>query len=80
MRLGVVGLVDQDSYALALTQMDLAECLGLTSVHVNRTLRTLRERELVEFSRSRVTIQDLAGLRRAAEFDPSYLYLEREHE
>ena len=38
-RLGLVGLADQNGYALPLTQTDLAECLGLTSVHVNRTLK-----------------------------------------
>ena len=58
-----------------MTQTDLAECLGLTPVHVNRTLRELRERGLVEFRSRRVTILDLAGLKRVAEFDPTYLYL-----
>ena len=75
-RLGIIGLADDDGYALQLTQIDLAECLGLTSVHVNRTLKELRERGLVEFRSSRVTIHDRAGLERVAEFDPSYLHLE----
>lgn len=76
-RLGLVGLTDGDSYALSLTQTDLAECLGLTSVHVNRTLKELRERGLMEFKSGRVVIHDLQGLQRTAEFDPAYLYLER---
>ena len=76
-RLSLVGLSDETGYALALTQADLAECLGLTPVHVNRTLRELRERGLVDFRRGRVAIGDLPGLERAAEFDPAYLYLER---
>ena len=46
LRLGVVGLSDNAGYELALTQAELAECLGLTSVHVNRTLKELRERGL----------------------------------
>lgn len=75
-RLGIVGLADDTGYALDLTQTDLAECLGLTPVHVNRTLRQLRERELVEFRGGRVAIGDLVGLRQVAEFDPAYLYLE----
>ena len=74
-RLAIVGLADETGFALALTQTDLAECLGLTPVHVNRTLRELRERGLVEFRSRRVTILDLAGLKRVAEFDPTYLYL-----
>jgi CRP-like cAMP-binding protein len=76
-RLGVVGLADESGYELRLTQTDLAECLGLTSVHVNRTLKELREQGLVEFRGGRVDISDVAGLRRVAEFDPSYLYLEK---
>lgn len=76
-RLGVVGMTDGDSYALNLSQTDLAECLGLTGVHVNRTLRELRDRGLVGFRGRRVDIKDMDGLKRVAEFDPSYLYLER---
>jgi CRP-like cAMP-binding protein len=76
-RLGLVGLAQGSGYDLDLTQTDLAECLGLTSVHVNRTLRELREQGLVQFRSGRVEIYDLPGLRRIAEFDPAYLYLER---
>lgn len=74
-RLGIVGLADDEGYDLQLTQSDLAECLGLTSVHVNRTLKELREQKLVEFRGGRVMLMDLEGLRRTAEFDPAYLYL-----
>jgi CRP-like cAMP-binding protein len=77
-RLAIVGQADDGGYALALTQADLAECLGLTPVHVNRTLRELRERGLVEFRGRRVVIHDLTALERAAEFDPAYLYLEHD--
>ena len=76
-RLGIVGLADGLRYDLPLTQTDLSECLGLTPVHVNRTLKELREQELVEFRGREVTIRNLEGLRAAGEFDPAYLYLER---
>jgi CRP-like cAMP-binding protein len=76
-RLGIVGLTEGTSYELKLTQTDLAESLGLTSVHVNRTLRELREQGLVEFRGSRVEISDLPRLERVAEFSPDYLYLEK---
>jgi CRP-like cAMP-binding protein len=76
-RLGIVGLTQGTSYELKLTQTDLAEALGQTAVHINRTLKELREQGLVEFRSGRVTILDLAGLERLAEFDPAYLYLER---
>lgn len=76
-RLALVGLADATGFDFGLTQSEIAECMGLTSVHVNRTLKELRERELVEVRNGRVSIQDLQGLQRAAEFDPAYLYLEK---
>jgi CRP-like cAMP-binding protein len=76
-RLGIVGLADETGYDLDVTQEELAECLGLTSVHINRTLKELRDLRLVEFRNKRVAIGDLKGLRALAEFDPEYLYLER---
>ncbi|WP_404333417.1 Crp/Fnr family transcriptional regulator [Sphingomonas sp. MMS12-HWE2-04] len=76
-RLGIVGLATAAGYALPITQTVLAECLGLTSVHVNRVLKELREAGLVEFRGGQVDIHDLPGLERVAEFDPAYLYLER---
>jgi CRP-like cAMP-binding protein len=76
-RLAIVGRAGEDGYPLALTQTDIAECLGLTPVHINRTLKLLREQGLVDFRFGRVSILDLARLERVAEFDPAYLYLER---
>jgi CRP-like cAMP-binding protein len=76
-RLDLVGLADGDGYALPLTQADLADSTGLTSVHVNRMLRRLRDDGLCTFRGGRVTIQDWERLQRIAEFDPTYLHLER---
>jgi CRP-like cAMP-binding protein len=76
-RLGIVGLTDGMSFALPLTQLELAECLGLTSVHVNRKLKTLRESGLVEFRSGVVEIRDMAGLARIAEFSTTHLSLEK---
>lgn len=76
-RLKIVGLADEDSYALPLTQADVADATGLTSVHVNRMLRKLRNEDLLTFRAGRVTIHDWDGLQRVAEFDPTYLHLER---
>ena len=77
-RLGLVGQADDDGFDLPLTQTDLSDCTGLTPVHVNRTLRELRERGLMEFRAKRVTILDMTGLIALAEFDDNYLYLRRE--
>ncbi|KQM98261.1 MULTISPECIES: Crp/Fnr family transcriptional regulator [unclassified Sphingomonas] len=77
-RLGLVDQADDSGFDLPLTQTDLSDCTGLTPVHVNRTLRDLRERGLMEFRSKRVTIHDMAGLIALAEFDDNYLYLRRE--
>jgi CRP-like cAMP-binding protein len=76
-RLKLVGLAGADSYALPLTQGDLADAAGLTSVHVNRMLRKLREDEILTFRGGEVIIHDWEQLQRVAEFDPTYLHLER---
>lgn len=76
LRLEVVGLAGDGGYDLPLTQLDLGDATGLTSVHVNRMLRELRETGLLTFRGGRVTINDWDQLKRAAEFDPTYLHLE----
>lgn len=76
-RLQVGGTIADDSYEFPLTQQELGECLGLTSVHINRTLQELRRRKLIEVENRRATILDLAALKTLAEFDPFYLYLEK---
>jgi CRP-like cAMP-binding protein len=76
-RLDAVGRARPDGYELPMTQRELAECLGLTVVHANRTLQELRRRGLVEVENRQLTILDRRGLEGVAEFDPSYLYLDR---
>jgi CRP-like cAMP-binding protein len=58
-----------------LTQVDLADAVGLTAIHVNRVLRILRERRLVNMTRNQVTIHDPEGLSELAGFDATYLQL-----
>ncbi len=77
-RLGLIGQADDSGFDLAIKQSDLSDCTGLTPVHVNRTLRELRERGLMDFKGKRVVIHDLPGLKALAEFDEDYLYLRRE--
>lgn len=75
-RLQAVGLSDGKSFALGLTQADLSEICGLTSVHINRVMRVLREEGIMSFRSSLVEIHDPARLKRRAQFDPYYLYLD----
>ena len=77
LRLEVVGRTREDGYAFPLTQRELSECLGLTVVHANRTLQELRRRGLVDLENRHLTIRDRRGLEGVAEFDPSYLYLDK---
>ncbi|MGK3765478.1 helix-turn-helix domain-containing protein, partial [Enterococcus faecium] len=56
------------------TQPDLAEACGLTGVHVNRTLRALREQGLLLFRDGQVEILDARRLASVAEFESDYLY------
>lgn len=76
-RLNLVGLVEDGRFELPISQQDLAEMLGITPVHANRTLQNLRKQGFVEFAGRVVTISDMSRLEETAEFDPSYLYLER---
>ena len=76
-RMGNVGLVADKEMRLPLTQTDLGEALGLTSVHVNRMLRRLRLNGLISFKSFQLDILDLDGLVEAAGFRPGYLHGKR---
>lgn len=75
-RLAATGRAVDGAFEWTLTQQDMGEACGLTAVHVNRTLRRLREDGLAEIARGTARILDLPQLARASEFDPDYLYLE----
>jgi CRP-like cAMP-binding protein len=74
-RLQAVGLTNDGSYDLRLTQFELADTTGLSNVHVNRSLQELRRRGLIEFKNGRLTILNLPRLRGIAEFKANYLHL-----
>ena len=75
-KLDVVGMAQGGTYDFPLTQEELAMCLGLTPVHVNRTLQELRRKGLVEVVNRQVRIPDFEALAREGQFQPDYLYLE----
>ena len=76
-RLKVVGMVDGNSFAFPVTQMDLADAMGLSTVHLNRTLQELRASGLITLRDRSLTILDFRALANAAMFNPSYLHLDR---
>lgn len=75
-RMRAVGRASEGRCDLPLTQQDLGDIAGLTSVHVNRTLRRLREEEVAVIGRGGLHILDIDRLARLGEFKADYLYLE----
>lgn len=74
-RLAAVGLADNDSMELPITQTELADTVGLTSVHVNRIVQQLRDQGLIAWRDRTLTVLRPQALRAFADFDPTYLHL-----
>jgi CRP-like cAMP-binding protein len=74
-RMKAVGLTEGDSCELPFTQAIIADALGLSTVHVNRTIQELRLKKLIRLTSGRLTVYDRDGLQQAGEFDPTYLQL-----
>jgi CRP-like cAMP-binding protein len=72
-RLKSTGLTDNMSFDMPLTQELIGGALGLTTVHVNRTFRSLREDKLIAIDGKCVTILDFDALSLLSDFDNSYL-------
>ena len=77
MRLRAVGLAGEKGYDLPVTQNELADALGLSTVHVNRVLQDLRGEGLIVLHGGTLHIPDLEALQAAGGFDPAYLHLKR---
>ena len=77
LRMESVGLTNGFSCDFPLTQNEIAETTGLTSVHVNRTIQELRREGLLILERHRLTIPDMFALESAGLFNPNYLHLKR---
>jgi CRP-like cAMP-binding protein len=78
LRLRTVGLTHNGTCDFPLTQTDLAEATGLTSVHVNRMLQDLRRDGLIELERKQLHIPDLPRLMDVSMFNSNYLHLDHE--
>jgi CRP-like cAMP-binding protein len=74
LRLEAAGMAKNHHYELPMTQEQLADAVGLTSVHVNRVLRQLEEERLIDRNRRAITISDWARLRDAGDFNERYLH------
>ena len=72
-RLQSVGLADECSYRLPLTQEMISDVLGLSIPYVNRVLQQLREAGLVHIKDQRVVVDNFEELAALADFERSYL-------
>lgn len=71
-----IGLSNGLEFELPITQIDLADALGLSPVHVNRSLQALRSNGLIRTFRRTIVIQDPGAMSQLAGFDPAYLHPE----
>lgn len=79
LRLKVAGLGENGSYELPMTQEQLGDATGLTSVHVNRTIKVLEADGLIERSDPRsIIIGDWRKLADAGDFDSNYLHMRKD--
>ncbi|WCS24215.1 Crp/Fnr family transcriptional regulator [Methylobacterium sp. NMS14P] len=74
-RLAAIGLTDGNTCPMPITQSDLGDAMGQTSVHINRTLQEMRSMGLITLRSRRLTIHDPEALARLGQFDPAYLHL-----
>jgi len=77
MRLRAVGLAGEHGYDLPVTQNELGDALGLSTVHVNRVLQDLRSEGLIVLRGGTLHIPDWEALQTAGDFDSAYLHLKR---
>lgn len=74
LRLEAAGLASNHHYELPMTQEQLADAVGLTSVHVNRVLKQLGEEGLISRDRRSIVIEDWKRMREAGDFSERYLH------
>ena len=68
------GLGARETFDLPMTQEQLGDALGLTAVHVNRTLKSLENDGLIVRSKRSVTVADWNGLQSVGDFTSNYLH------
>lgn len=78
LRMRAIDQTVADSCDFPITQNDLGEAVGLTLVHVNRTLQEMRREGLIELANRQLKILDIDRLRQIAMFNPNYLHLGHE--
>jgi CRP-like cAMP-binding protein len=77
-RLTIVKMTEGLTFKLPISQAQFADVLGLSTVHVNRTLQELRGDDLISWERQVVRIKNWDRLVEAAQFDATYLSMQKE--
>jgi CRP-like cAMP-binding protein len=79
-RLQAVGLVKDHTCDLPMTQNELADATGISTVHVNRVLQQLRSDGLINLRGNRLEVLDWEQLKDVGDFDPTYLHFGEDRE
>lgn len=77
LRMKAAGYADAEGFRLPLTQEQLADAVGLTTVHVNRTLKSLEADGIVNRDRRYIGFHDWAALAEVGDFNALYLHLDQ---
>lgn len=75
-KVDAVGLTSDDGFDFPVTQAEIGDALGLSTVHVNRSLQELRRQGLIISRGSRLEIPDFEALKAAGDFNPMYLHVQ----
>ena len=79
-RMKAVGLAQDHTCPIPITQNEFADATGLSNVHVNRVLQALRADGLIVLKGDTLQVPDWDQLKQAGDFDPTYLHLQRKQE
>jgi CRP-like cAMP-binding protein len=74
LRASRVGLVTDNRFEMPLSQVILADALGMTPVHINRVLKELRAQDSMLISRKSMIVTNPVMLAQIAGFDENYLH------
>jgi CRP-like cAMP-binding protein len=75
-RLRLIGEATDPHYLLPMTQVEVADALGISEIHANRMLRRLQREQLIRADHRSIQIPDITALKTAGEFDGRYLHLD----
>jgi len=78
-RLKAAHLGAPDGFTVPMSQEWISDAVSLTSIHVNRVLKSLQTDGLIHRSRRWIEIRDWDGLTEAGDFNPAYLHLDQVH-